>query len=84
MELTKQSSQVGISVASKGENAAKGYMTAKEATQGWIKSTGHHRNMLTPGYCHMSTGFSKTLNTKTRFHWIQLFTGCGDLEVAYP
>lgn len=74
-------SQVGIG-GSGAENAAKGYETAAEATTGWINSSGHHRTMNMSSWTHMSTGFAKTLNTKTRFHWIQLFTSCGSAKVV--
>ncbi|MEK7867436.1 MAG: CAP domain-containing protein [Planctomycetota bacterium] len=41
-----------------GENIAMGMSTPEEAHNGWYNSSGHHRNMLSPGWNQMGCGHS--------------------------
>lgn len=50
-----------------GENIAQGPTTGQQAFDGWFHSSGHHRNMLMPGWTEMGCGQSG------RAYWTQLF-----------
>lgn len=50
-----------------GENIAVGCSTGQAAFDGWFHSSGHHRNMLTPGWTEMGVGMAR------RNWWTQVF-----------
>ncbi|MGQ0612532.1 MAG: CAP domain-containing protein [Planctomycetaceae bacterium] len=50
-----------------GENIARGPATGLDAFRGWFKSSGHHRNMVQPGWTEMGCGAYKN------HWWTQLF-----------
>ncbi len=50
------------------ENIAQGQRTAEQAVNGWISSSGHHRNILGRGWTHLGCG-----KAKDGFYWTQNF-----------
>lgn len=50
-----------------GENIAKGFNSAQRVIDGWIRSPGHNRNMLEPGFTKI--GIARVGDT-----WVQCFT----------
>jgi uncharacterized protein YkwD len=49
---------VGFRWSSAGENIATGYQTAAAVVAGWMASTGHCQNILSPTYRYVGTGVS--------------------------
>ena len=49
-----------------GENIAMGYKTGAEAFDGWYRSSGHHRNILTAGHRKIGVG-------RSGLYWTQDF-----------
>lgn len=50
----------------RGENIANGYRNAQDVHNGWMQSSGHRQNILTPGVTEMGLGRSGNL-------WTQIF-----------
>ena len=47
----------GASFGAAGENIAMGYGTAAQVHQGWMNSSGHRENMLSPGWSRVGIGY---------------------------
>jgi uncharacterized protein YkwD len=58
-----------------GENIAEGQLTIDEAMDGWMKSPGHRRNILDPGFTELGTGVvaAKGKDGEYRVLWVQNF-----------
>lgn len=53
------------------ENIAMGYPTARSAVSGWMKSTGHRKNILNPRYRDVGVGVQS--NGKGQLYWVVNF-----------
>lgn len=51
-----------------GENIAYGYKTPEAVVEGWMQSTGHRRNILSPNFNYLAVGENGTF-------WVQIFLG---------
>ena len=70
---TKVSDRVrnaGFSYRAVGENIARGTRTAKQSVQGWIKSDGHCRNLMSSRFTYIGVGVAKA---NYGFYWVQVF-----------
>jgi uncharacterized protein YkwD len=58
-----------------GENIAEGQLTVDEVMDGWMKSPGHRRNILDPGFTELGTGVvaAKGKDGEYRVLWVQSF-----------
>jgi uncharacterized protein YkwD len=58
-----------------GENIAEGQFTADEVMDTWLKSPGHRRNILDPGFTELGVGLAlgKGKNGERRVLWAQAF-----------
>jgi uncharacterized protein YkwD len=58
-----------------GENIAEGQFTVGEVMNGWLKSPGHRRNILNPGFGELGTGIvaAKGKDGQYRVLWVQTF-----------
>ena len=56
-----------------GENIAAGYMTPKEVVEGWMNSTGHRENILSPKFTEIGVGCYENKNLEYKAYWVQLF-----------
>ena len=54
----------GYQIAGGSENIYQGSGSPEAAHQGWIHSSGHHRNILTPAWVEMGSGSSGNLWTQ--------------------
>ena len=63
--------EYNISYSSCAENIAYNYDTPKEVVQGWMKSSGHKKNILNPKYTKIGIGYYQKGD---RVYWVQLFT----------
>lgn len=55
-----------------GENLAAGSMSAKEAMNGWMNSTGHRENILDNNFTHIGVACAKVNGV---LYWVQAFGG---------
>lgn len=62
-QRAKEASYAGFP---RGENIANGYRNAQDVHNGWMQSSGHRQNILTPGVTEMGLGRSGNL-------WTQIF-----------
>lgn len=51
-------SAAGFAWSSVGENIASGFQTPRQVVRGWMSSTGHCQNILSPTYSDIGTGVS--------------------------
>ena len=52
-------SAAGFKWSSAGENIATGFMTPRQVVNGWMASTGHCENILSPTYRDVGTGVNR-------------------------
>lgn len=60
--------KIGFQWTSCGENIAMGYQTEQQVIDGWIKSPGHCKNIMTARFKFMGVGRNNT-------YWTQVFAG---------
>ena len=63
----------GYNYTAVGENIAAGYMTPKEVVEGWMNSTGHRENILSPKFTEIGVGCYENKNLEYKAYWVQLF-----------
>jgi uncharacterized protein YkwD len=56
-----------------GENIAYGYQSAAAVVQGWMRSSGHRANILSPSYRHSGVGC--VMDSRGRLWWTHDFGG---------
>jgi uncharacterized YkwD family protein/spore coat assembly protein SafA len=61
----------GIHFSAAGENIAMGQRTPAEVMNGWMNSTGHRANILSPAYTQIGVGLAKNKNGTS--YWTQQF-----------
>lgn len=59
-------SDIGYSYSYAGENIAWGFSSAKKVVEGWMNSSGHRANILSPNFNRLGVGKSGT-------YWVQMF-----------
>ncbi len=64
-----------------GENLAYGYRTPEQVMNGWIKSSGHYKNMTSSSYWEIGTGYATASGTDWTHYWSQNF---GRRKNVYP
>jgi len=52
------------------ENCGAGYQTPHAVFQGWVKSPGHHANLLNKRSTHIGVGYYKTNHSKYGTYWV--------------
>ncbi len=65
----------GYQLGRGGENVAAGYSTAAGVVDGWMNSTGHRENMLSPSFCDLGVGYAYNGKSTYRHYWT-LDLGC--------
>ena len=63
--------QFGYSPSAIAENIGKGYKTEAAALEGWLTSSGHHKNIM-GAYQHIGVGFAKDPYGHG-YLWVQMF-----------
>ncbi len=63
-----------------GENIASGYQTPEEVFEGWMKSPGHRKNMLSDNFTEVGFGYAQPKNCDFPY-WVQEFGSRMDI---YP
>ena len=58
----------GISYRTAGENIARGYKSPADVVAGWMNSSGHRANILSPSFTHIGVGYEQDGN-----YWTQMF-----------
>lgn len=61
----------GIRYTRAGENIAYGYLTPESVMRGWMNSSGHRKNILSPNYTEIGVGVAKS--SSGRIYWTQMF-----------
>jgi len=56
-----------------GENIAAGQRTADEAMEGWLKSAGHCRNIMSASFTELGTGTATNTASYYGVYWVQNF-----------
>lgn len=62
---------VGYSWRAFAENIAYGQRTTEAAVEAWMKSPGHRKNLLSPAYTELGTGYA--VDASGRPYWVQVF-----------
>lgn len=57
------------------ENIARGYATPQEVMRGWMDSTGHCSNIMSPRYRYIGVGYAFTATNEMKHHWTTNFGG---------
>jgi uncharacterized protein YkwD len=57
-DFSARISAAGFAWSQAGENIATGFPTPRSVVRGWMGSTGHCRNILSPSYRYVGTGVS--------------------------
>jgi uncharacterized protein YkwD len=60
----------GVQFSSSGENIAWGYQGPQKVHQGWMNSSGHRQNMLTPSWTRVGIG---QVNCGGKPYWTEVF-----------
>jgi uncharacterized protein YkwD len=58
-----------------GENIAAGYSTPQAVVDGWMTSTGHCSNNMSPSYKSIGIGYAFAAGSNFRHYWTQDFGG---------
>lgn len=61
----------GVQFSSAGENIAMGYSTPQAVHTGWMNSSGHRENMLTPNWTRVGVGMIRCKGTTP--YWTEVF-----------
>ena len=64
--------EAGVSYSTAGENIAYGYTSPEAVMEGWMNSTGHRANILTPEFTSIGVGYCQIDGVH---YWVQLFIG---------
>jgi uncharacterized protein YkwD len=64
-------SEGGVQFSSAGENIAMGYSTPQAVHTGWMNSSGHRENMLTPNWTRVGVGMIRCKGTTP--YWTEVF-----------
>lgn len=67
----KMMENFGIRFSAAGENIAYGQQTPQEVMKGWMNSSGHRANILSPSYTEIGVGLAS--NKSGRKYWTQMF-----------
>jgi uncharacterized protein YkwD len=70
-DMSARVERVGYTYRGIAENIAMGQRTPKDAMEGWLKSSGHRRNILEGSYRDLGVGISK--DKKGILRWVQVF-----------
>ena len=62
----------GISYTKAAENIASGHKTPEFVVERWLKSKGHHKNILGKDYRFI--GIGKATDNDGKIYWVQIFT----------
>jgi uncharacterized protein YkwD len=69
----KRADLAGFDGSAVGENIADGYRSPRDVHRGWLRSAGHHRNIVDPDWEAMGVAFQGEL-------WAQVFGRLSELE----
>lgn len=73
-ETTSQRfARFGLANSYWGENIAAGYKSAAQVMAGWMSSTGHRNNILSPNFRSMGVGMAT--DAQGMVFWVQCFSG---------
>lgn len=67
--------QTGYRFSTWGENVAAGYRDAQSVMDAWMRSPGHCRNVLNPGFTELGVGYVQRDGDPSRYfdYWTQVF-----------
>ncbi len=57
------------------ENISAGKTTPKAVVDGWMKSSGHRKNILNNDYSEIGIGYYQLEDSKYQYYWVQNFGG---------
>lgn len=66
-------SSAGYTYRYAGENVAAGYSTPAAVVSGWMASTGHCNNIMSPNFKHLGVGYYYESGSTYRHYWTQDF-----------
>jgi uncharacterized protein YkwD len=67
--------RTGYQFSTWGENVAAGYRNAQTVMDAWMRSPGHCRNILNPGFTELGVGYVQREGDPSRYfdYWTQVF-----------
>lgn len=71
--FTQRITDAGYQYSYAGENIAAGYTTAAEVVNGWMNSSGHRANILSPNYKDIGIGHAYNSSSTYGHYWTQDF-----------
>ena len=72
-DFTERISVAGFRWSQAGENIASGFLTPASVVAGWMGSTGHCQNILSPAFREVGTGVSRGATLVGPGTWTQDF-----------
>lgn len=63
----------GYSWRAAGENIAAGYTTPRAVVDGWLKSPGHCKNIMSAGFKDVGVGYAYTTTSTYKSYWVTDF-----------
>ncbi len=74
----------GYDLVNLDENVSVGDKEHSNAVEGWLKSPGHCRNIMSPDYVDFGAGYGVNVDSRFEHYWIQVFATPTDNEPAPP
>lgn len=68
-----RATRAGYTWLSVGENIAAGQRSVEEVMTGWLESTDHCKNIMSPHHVEFGFGYSVNDETRYRRYWVQMF-----------
>ena len=63
----------GYSWRAAGENIAAGYTTTRAVVDGWLKSPGHCKNIMSANFKDIGVGYAYSASSTYRYYWVTDF-----------
>lgn len=73
LQVANRIEAVGYPWQAVGENIAAGYLSAESAVKGWLKSSGHCKNLMNPVYSEFGSAVEFTQKAEFSSYWTQVF-----------
>ncbi|QJD79713.1 CAP domain-containing protein [Spirosoma rhododendri] len=65
--------RAGYSWRAAGENIAAGYTTVRATVDGWLKSPGHCKNIMSANFAEVGVGYGYNTNSTYKHYWVTDF-----------
>ncbi len=65
--------RAGYNWRAAGENIAAGYTTVRATVDGWLKSPGHCKNIMSANFTEVGVGYGYNANSTYKHYWVTDF-----------